>query len=196
MIHTLEGHTHVVSSVAFSPDGKRILTGSYDKTAKVWDAEKGRVVLTLKGHTSVVSSVAFSPDGKRIFAWDQQGKVLAWSAIDGQSVEPRDPPQKPNSTSARSPDGHLVAKPNGSAVTVTDPRKPAPTGDPRPLPTLAERKRYHGAKAALAEKHQQWFAAAFHLGRLLLDSPDDADLKHRREQALKSHAAAGKDNGK
>ena len=60
----LKGHTGQVSSVAFSPDGTRIVTGSrLDGTAKVWDARTGAALLDLKGHTGEVSSVAFSPDG-------------------------------------------------------------------------------------------------------------------------------------
>ena len=55
-----------VLSVAFSPDGKRIVSGSDDGTIKVWDAATGQETLTLKGHSSAVNSVAFSPDGKRI----------------------------------------------------------------------------------------------------------------------------------
>ena len=72
--------------MAFSADGKRILTGSEDQTAKVWDAEKGQEVLSLKGHTYSVSSVAFSPDGKRILtgSWDRTAKV--WDAEKGQEV--------------------------------------------------------------------------------------------------------------
>ena len=65
-IFSLKGHTGYVVSVAFSPDGKRILTGSDDKTARVWDAENGQEILSLKRHTASVNSVAFSPDGKRI----------------------------------------------------------------------------------------------------------------------------------
>ena len=53
-------------SASFSPDGSRIVTGSGDKTAKVWDAKSGAEVLTLKGHTGGVTSASFSPDGSRI----------------------------------------------------------------------------------------------------------------------------------
>jgi WD40 repeat protein len=59
-----------VVAVAFSPDGQRIVTGSGDRTAKVWEAASGRELLTLKGHTSWIRSVAFSPDGQRIVTRD------------------------------------------------------------------------------------------------------------------------------
>ena len=52
--------------MSFSPDGTRIVTGSDDQTAKVWDAQTGTPVLELKGHTAAVTSVSFSPDGMRI----------------------------------------------------------------------------------------------------------------------------------
>ena len=55
-----------VASASFSPDGSRIVTGSFDMTAKVWDAKSGAEVLTLKGHTRPVASASFSPDGSRI----------------------------------------------------------------------------------------------------------------------------------
>ncbi len=55
---TLKGHTAVVISASFSPDGSRIVTASQDKTAKVWDARSGAEVLTLKGHTGS-ASIAF-----------------------------------------------------------------------------------------------------------------------------------------
>ena len=63
---SLNGHTGTVNCVAYSPDGKRIVTGSGDTTAKVWDAISGRELLTFKGHTNQVLSVAFSPDGRRV----------------------------------------------------------------------------------------------------------------------------------
>jgi WD40 repeat protein len=65
-LRTLHGHTSRVRSVAFSPDGRRILTGSNDRTARTWDAETGRELVTFTGHRSAIDSVAFSPDGTRI----------------------------------------------------------------------------------------------------------------------------------
>jgi WD40 repeat protein len=83
---TLKGHTKSVRSVAFSPDGKRIVSGSQDNMVKVWDATNGQETLTLNRHQDVVRSVAFSPDGQRIVSgsWDIPPKV--WDATTGQEL--------------------------------------------------------------------------------------------------------------
>jgi WD40 repeat protein len=75
-----------VTSVAWSPDGQRILTGSYDNTAKVWDALKGQEVLSLKGHTNTVTCVAWSPDGQRILTGSTDNTAKVWDALKGQEV--------------------------------------------------------------------------------------------------------------
>ncbi len=189
-------------------------TGSEDKIGKGVGRETSPEVLSLKGHTQPVVSVAFSPDGKRIFAWDVQKNVRAWSADDGKPVEPDNPPAmpppgiatqianllwpgaKPDNPPAMpppgialSPNGMLRAEPTGITVAVFDTRRFAEDNF-WPLPDAAERRRYHTGQATLAEKEKQWFAVAFHLGRLLLDEPDDVDLKRRREEALRNHVGA------
>src|ERR1700676_1143729 len=70
---TLKGHTDIVSSVAFSPDGKTLASGSRDNTIKLWDVQQGKERATLSGHTNKVSSVAYSPDGKTMASgsWDK-----------------------------------------------------------------------------------------------------------------------------
>jgi tRNA A-37 threonylcarbamoyl transferase component Bud32 len=83
---TLRGHTNPVSSASFSPDGSRIVTGSWDRTAKVWDAQSGTEVLTLTGHTERVDSASFSPDGSRIVTGSVDETAKVWDATSGAEL--------------------------------------------------------------------------------------------------------------
>src|SRR5579863_5393770 len=83
---TLKGHSDDVSSVAFSPDGARIISGGFDKTARVWDVQTSREILTLQGHTQPVSSVAFSSDGKRIVTGSNDNTGRVWDAQTGREI--------------------------------------------------------------------------------------------------------------
>src|SRR5260370_16522764 len=67
-VATLEGHTGEVNKVVFSPDGRRLASGSWDQTVKVWNAQTGQEALSLTGHTKYVSTLAFSPHGRRILS--------------------------------------------------------------------------------------------------------------------------------
>ena len=82
----LHGHEELVYSVAFSPDGKRIVSGSYDNTVKVWDAESGSELITLKGHKSGVRSVVFSFNGKRIISGSLDGTIRLWDISNPKEV--------------------------------------------------------------------------------------------------------------
>ncbi|MHA1819133.1 MAG: WD40 repeat domain-containing protein, partial [Promethearchaeota archaeon] len=74
------GHSSSVSSVCYSPDGKYIASGSYDKTIKVWEAASGHLVNTLIGHSSSVESVCYSPDGKYIALGSYDKTIKVWEA--------------------------------------------------------------------------------------------------------------------
>ena len=67
---TLRGHSRLALSLAFSPDGKRLATGSEDRTVKIWDMISGKDLLTLTGHAGAVHGLAFSGDGHRLFTGD------------------------------------------------------------------------------------------------------------------------------
>jgi len=83
---TLKGHSDYVRSVSFSPDGRRIVSGSTDNELKVWDAETGQETLTLKGHSDWVTSVSFSPDGRRIVSGSNDDTIKIWDAETGQET--------------------------------------------------------------------------------------------------------------
>lgn len=85
-LRTLSGHTDMISSVACSPDGARILTGSYDRSAKVWNAQTGRELLTLTGHTGKVRAVAFSHDGSSLLTGSSDRSVRVWEARTGRVI--------------------------------------------------------------------------------------------------------------
>jgi len=88
-IPPLHGHTGWVSSVAFSPDGTQIVSGSEDSTIRVWDAKTGQLALSpLHGHTSWVSSVTFSPDGTHIVSGSDDETIRVWDAKTGQLTFP------------------------------------------------------------------------------------------------------------
>ncbi len=80
------GHSDRVNAVAWSPDGKRIASGSTDGTVQVWDAVDGGHIFAYRGHTRDVYTVAWSPDSKRIASGSRDETVQVWNATNGDSV--------------------------------------------------------------------------------------------------------------
>ena len=80
------GHTDIVRSARFSPDGKKIVTTSNDKTAKIWEAATGSLLADLKGHGSDVISAQFSPDGKKIVTASWDSTAIVWDVASATIV--------------------------------------------------------------------------------------------------------------
>ncbi|MCA2914749.1 hypothetical protein, partial [Microcystis sp. M022S1] len=82
----LEGHDNSVLSVNFSPDGKTLVSGSDDKTIKLWNVETGKEIRTLYGHDNSVTSVNFSPDGKTLVSGSDDNTIKLWNVETGQEI--------------------------------------------------------------------------------------------------------------
>lgn len=82
-----EAHSGSVLSVAYSPDGSRIVSGSADNSIRLWDARTGAQLHVLLSHTKSVRSVAFSPNGKEILSGSDDLTVKVWDASTGACLE-------------------------------------------------------------------------------------------------------------
>lgn len=108
------GHTRPVTSVAFSPDGMRIVSGSHDYSLRIWDVQTGDLVgKPLAGHTDWVKSVACSPDDALIVSGSDDTTVRIWDAHTGSQVRVLERHEKLVSSVAFSPEGTRIV--SGSA---------------------------------------------------------------------------------
>jgi WD40 repeat protein len=105
----LEGHAEGITSIAFSPDGGTIASGSLDGTLKIWDAATGVEVHTFRGHSGNVNVVAFTPDGKRIVSGSDDHTVRLWDVPTGRNVRTLKGHTGSVISVALSPDGRRVA---------------------------------------------------------------------------------------
>jgi WD40 repeat protein len=107
-VRVFEAHTDIVRFVAFSTDGKQIVSGSDDKTVRVWDAQTGVERAVLEGHTSSVTSVAFSPDGKHIVSRSDDKSIRVWDAQTGVQRAVLEGPKYMLTAVAFSTDGNQI----------------------------------------------------------------------------------------
>ena len=104
------GHESEVRSVAFSPDGQYVVTGSDDNTVRLWSKESGELLRTMNGHTSrvVVLSVSFSPDGQSVVSGSLDETVRLWSVESGELLQTMEEHTSVVTSVCFSPDGQSV----------------------------------------------------------------------------------------
>lgn len=83
---TLAEHTEAITSLSFGSEGKKLVSASLDRTARVWDVASGTCDTVLRGHTQGLSSVAFAPDGSQVATAAHEGTVRVWPAAGGKSA--------------------------------------------------------------------------------------------------------------
>jgi WD40 repeat protein len=87
---SLEGHLYSVHDCTYSPDGKQIVSASYDQTLKVWDVVTSKILRTLEGHSASVSCCAYSPDGKHIVSASYDHTLKVWDVTTGEILRTLD----------------------------------------------------------------------------------------------------------
>jgi WD40 repeat protein len=105
----LEGHSSIVNSVAFSPDGKTLASASDDNTIKLWNRETGKEITTLTGHSLRVNSVVFSPDGKTLASASDDKTIKLWNRETGKEITTLTGHSFDVSSVVFSPDGKTLA---------------------------------------------------------------------------------------
>ncbi len=86
LLRTITGHKGAVNTLAFSPDGNRLITGGADGMVNIWQVRDGKLLFSLKGHTKAVNSVAFSRDGKTAASGSDDTTAILWSNEEGKKI--------------------------------------------------------------------------------------------------------------
>jgi FOG: WD40 repeat len=86
LLRTLEGHTGSVQAVALTPQGRRAVSASHDRTLRVWDLESGEPLRTLEGHTGAVWTVTIMPDGRRGISGGSDRTLRVWDLENGSQI--------------------------------------------------------------------------------------------------------------
>jgi RNA polymerase sigma factor (sigma-70 family) len=102
-------HYGGVLTVAYSPDGRLLASGSYDGTVRLWDAGTGKELYALRGHGREVAGVVFSPDGKTLASGSRDHTIRLWDPASGKQLQPRQGHDGPVNNLAVSPDGRIAA---------------------------------------------------------------------------------------
>jgi serine/threonine protein kinase len=113
LLQTLTSHSYSVTSVAYSPDGQTLASGSGDKTIKLWNVKTGNLLQTLTSHSYSVTSVAYSPDGQTLASGSGDKTIKLWNVKTGNLLQTLPSHSNLVISVAYSPDGQTLATGSG-----------------------------------------------------------------------------------
>ncbi|MDB9492226.1 WD40 repeat domain-containing protein [Dolichospermum circinale CS-534/05] len=108
LIRTLSGHSRSVNAIAVTPDGKTVISGSWDNTIKIWDVGTGTQKFTLEGHSDPVNAIAVTPDGKTVISGSRDNTIKIWDVGTGTQKFTLEGHSDPVNAIAVTPDGKTV----------------------------------------------------------------------------------------
>jgi WD40 repeat protein len=111
--HNLNGHSSYVNTLAISPDGQTLVSGSADKTIKIWNLSTGQEIRTLTGHSNPVNSIVISPDGQTLVSGSADKTIKIWNLSTGKEIRTLTGHSNPVNTLAISSDWQTLV--SGSA---------------------------------------------------------------------------------
>lgn len=109
LIHKLKGHTHYIEALTFTPDGRRLVSGGWDRTARLWDPVSGRSLRTFPTVGSGSTAVALSPDGRKLYSGTMEGDLQVFDLESGKELSRLKLHANKINRLAFSPDGNRLA---------------------------------------------------------------------------------------
>jgi GTPase SAR1 family protein/uncharacterized CHY-type Zn-finger protein len=104
----LKGHSEAVYAIVITPNGKQIISGSMDRTLRVWDLASGRCLTTLEGHSDLVEAIVITPDGKQIISGSDDTRLRVWDLASGRCLTTLEGHSDTIYTVAITPDGKQI----------------------------------------------------------------------------------------
>ena len=166
LVKVFAGHKDAIYSLALSPDGNTLATGSYDQKIKLWDVATGKEIRTLSGHNGCVYQLSFRPDGKILASASADRTVKLWDIASGERRETFSQSFKEVYAVAFSPDGQRVVAGGGdNRIRVWE---ISPSAAETTNPLLYSKFAHEGAILALVFSTD---------GKTLLSTADDRTVK-------------------